>query len=343
VKVCRVWARPLRRRAVQVLVALFGALPAVQAQEAPALAPALVPALGPSAAAGPTSPALPACPPALPQASAAEQAAAPRDRGLLWRATRDGRVLHLYGTLHVGKPHWKKLGPRTAAALRDSEVLALEIDPLDPALAAGMAALPHPKAWPAPLRERLDQAYRRACMAPESMATLHPLLQVTTLTVMEARWFGMDPSYSAELVLATQARGPGRRIVALETVATQLRALVPADEAEARTLVEQGLEQLESQAARRVLQKLAAAWERGDLATLENPAAWCDCALSEAERALMARLTDARNAALAEGIVAQHRAGRRVFAAVGALHMAGPQSLPKLLEQQGFRVERVRF
>jgi uncharacterized protein YbaP (TraB family) len=41
--------------------------------------------------------------------------------------------------------------------------------------------------------------------------------------------------------------------------------------------------------------------------------------------------------------VAQHREGRRVFAAVGALHMVGPQSLPRLLERQGFRVERIRF
>lgn len=316
------WPRRLAALGRLAAAWIAGALLSAQAQEAP---PA------------------PACPPAYAQSTAAEQAAPPRDRGLLWRATRDGRVLHLYGTLHVGKPHWRKLGPRTAAALRDSEVLALEIDPLDPTLAEAMAALPHPRQWPAALRERLDQAYRRACMAPESMATLHPLLQVTTLTVMEARWFGLDASHSAEAVLAAQARGPGRRIVALETVATQLRALVPADEAEARTLFEQALEQLENQAARRVLQTLATAWERGDLATLEDPAAWCACNLGEADRAFMARLTDARNAALAEGIVAQHRAGKRVFAAVGALHMAGPQSLPKLLEQQGFKVERVRF
>jgi uncharacterized protein YbaP (TraB family) len=271
------------------------------------------------------------CPPALPQASAAEQAAAPRDRGLLWRATRDGRVLHLYGTLHVGKPHWKKLGPRTSAALRDSDVLALEIDPLDPALGAAMAELPYPRQFSAAMRERLELAYRRACMAPEALATLHPLLQLTTLTVMEARWFGMDPAYSAELTLAGQPRNGSRRLVALETPSVQIRALVPAEEAEAQAMFEQGLE------------KLATAWEKGDLATLEDPSAWCECQLNDTDRALMARLTEARNAALADGIVAQHRAGKRVFAAVGALHMAGPQSLPRLLEQQGFKVERVRF
>jgi uncharacterized protein YbaP (TraB family) len=299
-----------------------------------------------AAAAGAQPAPLPApatCPPALPQASAAEQSAPARDRGLLWRATRDGRALHLYGTLHVGRPHWRKLGPRTAAALRDSDVVALEIDPLDPALAAALAAVAHPPRFPAALRDRLDQAYRRACMAPEAMATLHPLLQVTTLTVMEARWLGMDPSFSAEMVLATQARSTGRRLVALETPELQVRSLVPVDETEARLLFEQALAQLESQSARRVMGRLATAWEGGDLATLQDPAAWCECDMNEADRALMARLTDARNAALAEGIAAQHRAGRRVFAAVGALHMVGPKSLPRLLEQQGFKVERVSF
>jgi uncharacterized protein YbaP (TraB family) len=302
----------------------------------------LLPAVAsPSLAGAPAARAL--CPPALPQASPAEQAAAPRDRGLLWRATRDGRVLHLYGTLHVGKPHWKKLGPRTSAALRDSDVLALEIDPLDPALGAAMAELPYPRQFSAAMRERLDLAFRRACMAPEALAALHPLLQLTTLTVMEARWFGMDPAYSAELTLAAQPRNGSRKLVALETPALQIRALVPAEETEAQAMFEQGLEQLENESARRVLQKLATAWEKGDLATLEDTRAWCECQLNDTDRALMARLTEARNAALAAGIVAQHRAGKRVFAAVGALHMAGPQSLPRLLEQQGFKVERIRF
>jgi uncharacterized protein len=300
----------------------------------PSLAPA-PPAATPSARV--------VCPPALPQSSAAEKAAAPRDRGLLWRATRDGRTLYLYGTLHIGKPHWHKPGPVLQAALQDSDVLALEIDPADPAVAQAMAAVPQPRQMPSALKQRLEQAFRRACVAPEAMAGLHPLLQATTLTILEARWFGMDPSFSAELALAALSRTGGRKLVALESPAVQMRALVPADEAEARRLLEQSLAQLESRSARRVLQRLARAWESGDAATLENTAAWCECTLTDAERSLMARQTDARNAALADAIVAQHSQGWRVFAAVGALHMVGTVSLPKLLQQRGFQVERVRW
>ena len=58
---------------------------------------------------------------------------------------------------------------------------------------------------------------------------------------------------------------------------------------------------------------------------------------------MLARLNDARNPAMAERIAALHGEGRRVFAAVGALHMTGAQGLPRLLRERGFTVERVVF
>jgi uncharacterized protein len=169
------------------------------------------------------------------------------------------------------------------------------------------------------------------------------VLQATTLTVMEARWLGMDSMYAMEQVLSAQVRSLGRRVVGLESVAAQIQALVPADEAEARTLLEQSLQQLEDLSARRVLERLAGAWERGELGVLEDFESWCECAASEADRASMRKLNDDRNAPLADGIESQHRQGNRVFAAVGALHMTGARSLPRLLEQRGFKIERVAF
>ncbi len=281
------------------------------------------------------------CPPALP--TQPDSAAAPRDRGVLWRATRDGRTLYLFGTLHVGKPSWRKLGPLTSAALRASDVLALEVDPSDPALIKAMADIRPPQPLPDELQLRLTRAFERACLATEALASLHPVLQATTLTVMEARWLGMDSSYAMEQVLSAQVRALGRRVVALESVATQIQALVPDDEAEARTLLDQSLQQLEDRSARRVLERLATAWDEGDLAGLEDFEKWCECAGNEAERAFLRKLNDERNPPLADGIESQHRQGKKVFAAVGALHMTGPQSLPLLLAQRGFKVERVAF
>lgn len=282
-----------------------------------------------------------ACPPALPPASDATGAAP--DRGLLWRVTRDGHSSYLYGTLHVGKPAWQRLGPQVTAALRASDALALEVDPGDPALMQALLDLPRGAALPAPLNDRLQHAFERACIAPESLAPLHPVLQTTTLAVLEARWLGMDPGFALEQLLAAQARAAGLRVVALETAAQQTGALLPGSEAETHALIDQSLRQLEDRSARRVLARLAAAWESGDLAALQDYENWCECVASDSDRAFLRRLNDDRNPALAKGIEAGHRQGRRLFAAVGALHMTGPQSLPRLLEAHGFAVERVDF
>jgi hypothetical protein len=59
------------------------------------------------------------------------------------------------------------------------------------------------------------------------------------------------------------------------------------------------------------------------------------------ERRYLQRLNDERNGPIADKLVALHASGRRFFAAVGALHMTGPQALPQLLRARGFQVEPV--
>ena len=89
--------------------------------------------------------------------------------------------------------------------------------------------------------------------------------------------------------------------------------------------------------------RLTQVWADADLDELARYASWCDCLNTETDRAQQARLLDERNPPLADAIAALHNAGKRVFAAVGSLHMIGPLSLPALLAQRGFSVERVRF
>ncbi len=277
------------------------------------------------------------CPPPLPSA----EAPLPADRGLLWRISRDGRDSWLYGTLHVGRPAWRQPGPRLDQALRAADVLALELDPSDPAVLAALSETqPAPALDPAS-RHLLDRAFERACLAPQTLAALHPALQATTLMLLEARWLGLDPAYAQESLLAAQARAAGKPVLSLETAAQQKAVLVPEQPEELRLMIEQTLAQIVDGGGRRVLQRLVAAWEQGDLAALENYEAWCECAATEAERRFLRRLNDERNPPLADGIAAQHAQGRRVLAAIGALHMTGPQALPRLLAQRGFRVERV--
>ncbi len=278
------------------------------------------------------------CPPTVPAASPVV-----KDRGFLWRITRDGHSSWLFGTLHVGKPAWRGFGPHVVAALKASDVLALEIDPNDPTLIAALADTGQGPDLPAALQARLQRAFAEACVAPEAMGALHPVLKATTLTVLDARWLGMDANDAQEQLLLARMRALGHGVVSLETPEQQKDALVPADPAEALSMLDQTLAQLEDGSGRRVLARMARAWEAGDLKTLEDYDSWCECASNAEERAFMRRLNDERNPALADGIAALHARGRRVFAAVGALHMTGPQSLPRLMRERGFTVERIVF
>jgi uncharacterized protein YbaP (TraB family) len=281
--------------------------------------------------------------PPTPQQLQQAQARA-KDRGFLWRVSKDGRTHHLYGTIHVGTLDWAVPGPRVRTALLDAQAIALEIDPLDPGIqnslrGGGSAA---PKLAPA-LAEQLARQVRRACLPAQMLSGLHPMMQAMTVLVMEAARDGLHAGYGQEFMLAGFARARGLNVVSLETPERQLAALVPADPVQAERAVALTVEQLDSGLARRVLQRMAAAWERGDLDELADYERWCDCMNTAEERALLVALNDERNPAMADKVTALHGEGRRLFVAVGALHMTGPKALPELLRARGFQVERVAF
>jgi hypothetical protein len=295
------------------------------------------------AASAPASPV--ACPPVA-QAPTREQIEAAqrdaRDRGFLWRITKQGRSSYLFGTLHLGRMPWMFAGPRLREALANTDTLALEIDLTDPAVlhnppAAATASMPLSDA----LRARLSRQIAAACVPEAALQKLNPLMQAITLTVLAARWEGLEASFAQEIVLATTARAQQRPIVSLESAQSQLAVLLPGDTAEAQRLLEQVLEQLENGRARPLLRRLAEAWAEGRIDEIENYAQWCECADTPHDRAFLRRLNDERNAPMADRIDALHADGKRVLVAVGALHMTGEQGLPRLMAARGYTVQRL--
>jgi uncharacterized protein len=263
-----------------------------------------------------------------------------RDRGLLWRITRDGRVSYLYGTVHIARAQWMFPGPQTAQAVAASDTVALELAVLDAdiqrRLAAAMLADPSERLTET-LANRLRALLQAACLPPE-MARLAPAVQLAALTTLAARWDGLDPAFAIDAFLAAYARAQGKVVLSLETPELQL-ALLKGDatpEALAR-----GLDQLERGQVRPMLVRIAQVWEQGHEDELSRYEEWCGCADTAADRAALKRLLDERNPALAERIDALHAAGRHVFAAVGALHMVGPAGLPALLAARGYAVQRI--
>lgn len=326
-------SHPLRRRLVAIATSLglIALAPALHAQDK-------------AAADG-------SCPPIAQPPTAAQMQAVQRqatDHGFLWRISKEGRSSYLYGTLHVGKLAWTVPGPKVLEALMASRTLALELDLMDekivaalaaPAASSAAAAPAMPESW----QRRLARQLEAACLPEQALAGQHPVMQAVTLTVLSGRRDGLDPAYAQEFVLSGVARAAGKAVVSLENPEQQMAALMPSEAAQAKTLADETLTQLEQGRARATLLRVASVWEQGNLDDLTQYERWCDCASTPEDMAYLRRLNDERNGPLAERIDALHTGGQTVFAAVGSLHMTGPQGLPRLMAQRGYKVERVAF
>jgi hypothetical protein len=285
--------------------------------------------------------------PAALQEAVARSAAAPRDRGVLWRLDKDGRTSWLYGTMHLGRLEWLVPGPRVQEALRASDTVALEIDLTDPreleVLSRPADAAIAARVLDAPRAARIRRQAERACIPDAALRAMRPFMQAIALTIGAARRQGLHAEASTEFLLMGAARAGGKRLVGLERAADQLALLTPASDAEERELVDQTLDDIETPGFAEMLETMARIWAEGDLQALADFKRWCRCLDTPAEEAMFRRLNDARNPGLADRIAALHAGGARVFAGVGMLHMTGPAALPGLLRARGFTVHRVAF
>ncbi len=269
-----------------------------------------------------------------------------RDRGFLWRISKEGRTSFLYGTLHVGKLEWAFPGPSVMRALRSVDTVALELDMLDAdiqnRLLAGMENMPR-TALPEPLVKRLRQQAESMCVPYDTISRLAPEMQIDMLTLLVGRHEGLDASYAADAVLAGIGHGAKKNVVSLETPEAQLQLIQMKDAQQTNALVEDSLEELESGRSLAMLIRIARVWSDANYAEMTHFNEWCECLNTDIEREMMRRLLDERNANLADRIDALHKSGKQVFAAVGSLHMFGSIGLPTLMAKRGYRVERVDF
>jgi uncharacterized protein YbaP (TraB family) len=269
------------------------------------------------------------------------------DSGFLWRATRDGRTLYLYGTIHIAKRDWMFPGPRVMAALRESSDIALELDPTDPQiigrLQRALARGPGTPELPPALAARLQVQAAAACMAPAALAEMRPEMQAVTLEVMSGRRLGLHPAYGIDVFVAQLGRQLRKSMHSIETPESQVALLVSDDPRKTARNVSEVLEELESGSGPRVLDRLAGDWRRGDLEDLSGYRQWCECLETPEQRADFVKLVDERNPVMVRRIAEWHAQGRSLFVAVGSLHLLGPNGLPALLRARGFAVERVAY
>jgi uncharacterized protein YbaP (TraB family) len=308
-----------------------------------ALAFALAPAA--SSAQQPAAPA-PATPPAEQPAPAVAAAPLPDANPALWVVRDADTTIYLFGTFHLldGRP-WFNDEVRTAFDASD-ELVMEATPPEDPASMAPMimryAVDPGHRKLSDRLTPAQNAALGRALTAagapPAAFDAFEPWFVSMTLTVLGAQRLGIGVDNGPETILSNAARARHIPIGELEGFEFQVRMLDGMPEAQQLAQLRETLEQNDELAGK--LAPMLAAWSQGDVAGLARLMDESEDD-SPVDRALHAMLFTNRNANWATWIRNRMARPGTVFIAVGAGHLAGPDSVLAVLRTHGIRAARV--
>lgn len=280
---------------------------------------------------------------------------------LLWRV--DGPApAYLFGTIHVPDARVLQLPAPVDEALAEARALYTEI-PMD--LTTRLALTDRVTLPPGqrledilgtPLYARLlatfQNALRDTTVPDTTAAALEATLehlkpwavlgQVALLDYLPELAAGRQP---LDALLYVRAQKNGKRVASLETLDEQVAAFERFTHAEQVAMLRAALDELDRARHRRTTpaRALVDAYLAGNLdqlnALLMETAT--DAALTRKFQDVM---LVSRNRRMAERISAIRRAEPSTvhFFAVGALHLSGPDGIPALLCEDGFRVRRIK-
>lgn len=285
--------------------------------------------------------------------------AVPYPRGNLWRATRGEEEVLLVGTYHLDDPRHAAVMTRVAPMVEAAAVVLVEAGPeeeaalmadlkRDPSLMVMTEGPTLREALPEPEWQLLAEAMRERGIPPFMVAKFRPwyvsMLLAMPVCGMEGVAGAAKGGLDAKVIAKAQASGVTLR--ALEphdtvfkqfgamrfeeqlSMITSALALEPVSADYAVTLADAYFDQ----EARLI-------WELTRRMSLEVPGVPPEKV--EADFAQMEqRLMTDRNRAWIPVIEAAAKEGR-VVAAFGALHLSGETGVLKLLEDEGFTLERV--
>src|SRR5690242_2482787 len=263
----------------------------------------------------------------------------------LWAVKDADTTIYLFGTVHL-LPHdtdWHF--PALDKALHDSDTLYVEITDDDQANMTALVLrygidMAHPlSGLLTPFDHgRLERAARLAHV-PGGVAGLdvmRPWLAALTLTVAPLIQAGLDPAEGVDRQLRATMEKAGKPVRALETAEEQIRFLADMPQAMQLALLRSTLRDTDRAAVD--LKAIIEAWKSGDEAALAR----LEIDLMRRETPeLYQRLLVERNEAWAKRIAGMLQQPGTVFIAVGAAHLAGPDSVQAQLAKDGIGAQRL--
>jgi uncharacterized protein len=262
-------------------------------------------------------------------------------KGALFKASKDGKIIHLFGTMHVGSVSSLPLGHQAMTSLAASQTLLLELDLSDPNVPRQFekyAMAPKAIKLTATQREVAINAAKIMGIPADKMLKFRPMMLAAMVTIAQGHASGLKADYGSDLFLFSSALSAKIPVIGMESVQEQLKMDEDLSESEADQMVQDAFRDIANKRVVQMLKEMSAAWIRGDL---EEIARISEITKNEYNKKILAA-SNKRNYGMVEKIVAASNAATRpVFAAAGALHFWGEESIPSLLKKRGYRIERI--
>jgi len=266
-------------------------------------------------------------------------------RPALWKLADADTTIYLFGTIHALPDGVEWRGRRIDAALGASQELVLEAEfGDDPAAAARQLFAMGVKPGLPPLADRispgrrptLDALVRTSGMPPAALDTMKTWAAGVILFGHTMRDLGVSSEAGVEARLRTLFAGAKKPIEGLETPAQQLGYLDGLSEAEQRVFLNGILEDPAKNRAE--LDAMLKAWVRGNEAAIAKSFEDDPEMSPELRRVLLVE----RNARWTDWLAKRLATPGTIFVAVGAGHLAGPESVRAMLARRGYKVTRVQ-
>ena len=262
----------------------------------------------------------------------------------LWVVKDADTTIYLFGTVHLMPSDASWHSPELDRAMANSRTLYIELTDDDPANMAALV-LRHGMDAAHPLSSQLSpsEAHRLGLLAnklgvPGGMQTLNvmrPWLAALTLAVTPLLKAGLDPEHGVDKQLKAQMSGAGKPVLGLETAEQQIRFLADMPRAIELALLRSTMRDANKGTFR--LTELIDAWKAGDVDSIARIG---NDDMRRHEPKLYQLLLVQRNQVWATKIAAMLQQPGTVFIAVGAAHLAGPDSVQAQLQKFGIAVQR---
>ena len=263
----------------------------------------------------------------------------------LWVAKSATATVYLFGTVHVLPEGAKWHYPTLDKALADSDTLYMEEDDDDP-VGMQMLVLQYGMDPQHPLSGQLDDTDRarldaaaKAIALPGGATTLSamkPWLAALTITVAPIVKAGYDPKSGADKQLQRAFKANGKTVDAFETAEQQVKYFANLPPALQRDLLRNVLDDYAK--GPQQIKALIHAWQTGDVDAIARTV---NGSMRDEYPDLYQVLLVDRNRNFARQIETLLKGDGTIFVAIGAGHLAGPESVQAQLSKLGTKTERV--